>query len=308
MEKKYHGIIPPIISPVDKNEDIDEKGFRKLIDYCIDGGLTGIFVVGSNGETMALTQKERTNAIRIAVDQAGGRIPVMCGVMDTSTRRVIDNIKAMQDVGGNCAVITPVFYDRHTSQDETVRHFEDILKCTDCELVLYNIPLFTGIKLTPATASRILDLDKRVVAYKDTGGAFGDFLTVLEKFRDTDKCMLQGSTAMGMASLLLGADGFIPAMGTAFPRMFADAYEAGKSKNCELAWEYDKFIRETSRILGMSKNATAAAKYAISLRGFTSKDVIRPQDTIQPTDEEKIRIKVGEIDAAYAAFKTRGRR
>ena len=87
--------------------------------------------------------------------------------------------------------------------------------------------------------------------------------------------------------------------------MFVSAYEAAKSKNVELTWEYDKLLQESSKILGMSKNATAAAKYAIALRGMTSKEVIWPQDTIQPEDEKKIQAKVEEVDALYAQLKAK---
>ncbi len=128
MKKKYYGVIPPIITPILPDETVDEEGFRRLLDYCIDGGLHGIFVAGTNGETLALTQKERDRAIRIAVEHINGRVPVMAGVMDTSTRRVIDNVKAAEQAGATCCVVTPIFYDRHTSQDETVRHFEQILR------------------------------------------------------------------------------------------------------------------------------------------------------------------------------------
>ncbi len=303
MEKKYYGVIPPIITPITEKETVDEEGFRKLIDYCIEGGLHGLFVAGSNGECMALTQKERNNSIRIMLDQVKGRVPVMAGVMDTSTRRVIDNIKELEQMGGTCAVVTPVFYDRHTSQDETVRHFEQILKETSIDLVLYNIPLFTGQKLTGATALKIAGLDPRVAGYKDSGNNFGDFVPVLEKYRDTPFSVLMGVTALAMVSMLMGADGFVPAMATCFPQLFVAAYEAGKSKDCDLAWKYNGLIRETSKILGMTKNATAAAKYAVSLRGFTRKEVIMPQDTISPAEEEAIRRKVAEIDEMIADLK-----
>lgn len=302
MEKKYYGVIPPIITPVTEKETVDEEGFRKLIDYCIDGGLHGLFVAGSNGECMALTQAERNNAIRIMVDQVKGRVPVMAGCMDTSTKRVIENIKAMEQLGCNAAVVTPVFYDRHTSQDETVRHVEEILKHTTADIILYNIPLFTGQKLTGATALKIAALDPRVAGYKDSGGSFADFVPVLEKYRDTPFSVLQGVTALGMASMLLGADGFVPAMAPAFPKLFAAAYEAGKNKDCDEAYKFNSLIRETSVILGMTKNATAAAKYAISLRGFTRKEVIMPQDTIQPEEEKAIARKVAELDEKLASM------
>ena len=267
MDKKYHGIIPPIVSPVDRDENIDEHGFRALIEYCIEGGLHGLLVAGTNGETMQLTQKERNRAIKIAIDQANGRIPVIAGVMDTSTKRVIENIKALEDIGGTCAAVTPIFYDRHTSQDETVRHFERILKETKVDLFVYNIPPFTGIKLTPETVMTIADMDKRVVGYKDSAAAYTDFLKVVAKYKDTPFCVLSGATPQALSGILMGADGFVPALGPAFPEMFVDAYEAAKSKDVDLTREYDELIRESGKILGMTKNATAAAKYAISLRG-----------------------------------------
>ena len=88
MRKKIVGVIPPIITPVDEQERVDEKGLRALVDHCIDHGLHGIFVCGSNGECMALTQKERDRAIRITLDQCAGRVPVIAGCMDSSTQRV----------------------------------------------------------------------------------------------------------------------------------------------------------------------------------------------------------------------------
>lgn len=303
MEKKYHGIIPPIVSPVDKDENIDEKGFRELIEYCIDGGLHGLLVAGTNGETMQLTQKERNRAIEIALDQVQGRIPVIAGVMDTSTRRVIENIKELEKMGGTCAAVTPIFYDRHTSQDETVRHFERILEQTNVDLFVYNIPPFTGIKLTPDTVIKIAAMDKRVVGYKDSAAAYTDFLKVVAQFKDTPFSVLSGATPQALSGILMGADGFVPALGPAFPQMFADAYEAAKSKDVDKTQAYDALVRESGKILGMTKNATAAAKFAISLRGHIDKRVMWPQDMIQPSEEEKIKAQLAKVDAMYQELK-----
>ena len=301
--KKYHGIIPPIITPIDDKENVDEQGFRQLIEYCIEGGLHGIFVAGTNGETMALTQAERNCSIKIALNQVNNRVPVIAGVMDSSTRRVIENIKALEDMGGTCAAITSIFYDRHTSQSETVRHFEKVLKETNVDLFIYNIPAFTGLKLNAATVIEIANLDKKVVGYKDSSSSYGEFLQVMAEFKDTNFSVMQGIPAHAMSSLLMGADGFVPALGPAFPQMFADSYAAGKSGDIELAWKYNELIRESSKINGMTKNATAAAKYAISLLGFTGKKVIAPQDIIKPAEEESIKIKFKEINEMYAALK-----
>lgn len=303
MEKKYHGVIPPIATPVDEHENVDEQAFRALIDYCIDGGLHAIFVAGTNGETMQLTQKERNNAIRICVDQVRGRVPVIAGCMDTSTRRVIENIKEAEALGATCAAVTPIFYDRHTSQDETIRHFERILKETSCELMIYNIPPFTGEKISPKAVIEIAKLDDKVVGYKDSSGAFGEFMQVLSAYRDTPFSVMQGVTPCALPAILMGADGFVPALAPVFPEMFVSAYEAARSKDCELAWKYQEIIRESSKILGMTKNATAASKYAISLRGHINKRVIYPQDVINAEEEARVREQVEKVDAMYAAMK-----
>ncbi len=304
MEKKYHGLVPPIVTPILENEDVDEKSFRALIDYSIENGTDGIFVCGTNGETMQLTQAQRNNAIRICVDHTKGRVPVFAGVMDTSTRRVIENIKAAQDVGATAMAVTPIFYDRHTSQDETVRHFERILKETDdsLDIFVYNIPPFTGEKITPKAALEIAALSPRVRGYKDSSGANGEFLKVLEAKRDDmNFSVLEGIPIQGMGAFLFGCDGYVPALGPCFPELFSVAYKVGRAGDLDLAWKCQKLIRETGAVNLIGKNPTASSKYAISLRvPGMRKDVIWPQDVTTAEDEQKIKAKVAEIDEHWA--------
>ena len=299
MLKKYHGVIPPIITPVDENENVDEDGFRALIERCINGGLHGIFVAGTNGECMQLTQAEREHAIKIALDQVKGRVPVVCGIMDTSTRRVIENLKRLEDMGGSCAVITSIFYARHTSQDESIRHFEAISKASNIDILIYNMPSMTNLAFTPATVMTIGDMD-HVCGYKDSGPNYGGFMQVLAKYRDTPFSCLQGVTAQAMSALLMGADGFVPALAPLFPELFVDAYEAGISSDTQKAWRFNELIRESSKILAMSKNMTAAAKYAISTLGFTDKRIIAPQDGVLPDEEKRIDAQIERVKELYA--------
>ena len=300
--KKYYGVIPPIITPVDAHENVEEDGFRGLLQHCVDHGLHGIFVAGSNGETMALTQAQRNKAIEIAVDQCGSQVPVMCGVMDTSTRRVIDNIKALEQLGGTSAVITSIFYARHTSQSETIRHFEEIAAHTAVDLIIYNIPMFTGLTLSAETVEEIAKLPA-VVGYKDSSGQFSTFQRLLPEFQDTEFSMLQGATAYAMSSMLLGADGFVPSIAPLFPELFVDSYEAGRRGDISLAVRYDKLLRETSKILSMSKSATAANKFALSTLGYTDPRVIRPQDICTDEDRQDILRQIEVVKEQYAALK-----
>jgi 4-hydroxy-tetrahydrodipicolinate synthase len=295
MKKKYYGVIPPIITPIDENENVDEKGFRAILRHCVDRGLHGIFVAGTNGETMALTQEERDKAIRIALDEVGKEVPVMAGVMDSSTRRVIENIKRLEQMGGQCAVVTSIFYDRHTSQDETIRHFEKIADSTSIDLAVYNIPPFTGIKLSSTSMIKIAKLD-RVAAIKDSSGDYMEFQKILREYVDNPRVsVLMGATGLAAVSLLQGADGYVPSIAPLFPELFVKLYEAGIAKDLNRISILNNFVAETSEILSMSKNATASNKFALSLLGFCHKRVIWPQDVTTAENEEVIRKKIAMI-------------
>jgi 4-hydroxy-tetrahydrodipicolinate synthase len=300
MAKKYIGVIPPIITPVDEQENVDEKGFRKLLSHCVKHGIHGIFVAGSNGETLGLTQAERDRAIKIALDEVAGRIPVMSGVMDSSTRRVIENIKRLEQMGGEVAVVTPVFYARHATQDETVRHFEEIARNTNISLMIYNIPPFTGQTLKAETIFKIAEIDK-VIGYKDTSGNFPDFIKCLDHFAGTDFVLLQGATNLAAASMLLGGDGYIPSMAPLFPEPFIKMYEYARQGDIEKTMHYNKIISETSSIWPMAKSQTASTKYALSKLGFIDKRVIRPTEPIVPEEEERIDRKIAAISRQIAA-------
>ena len=160
MAKKYYGIIPPISTPIDEQENVEEGALRQLVNYTIDTGMHGIFVGGSNGECMGLTQAERDRAIKIVLDENAGRLPVLAGVMDTSTRRVIENCKRLEDMGGTTAVVTPIFYSRYASSSETIRHFEEISKNTNVDILIYNIPSYTYNSLKAETIFELAKIDR----------------------------------------------------------------------------------------------------------------------------------------------------
>ena len=223
MSKEIIGVIPPIITPIDENEKVDEAGLRKLINHCIDHGIHGIFICGSNGECMSLTQAQRDRAIQIALDECSGRVPVIAGCMDSSTQRVIENVQRLEEMGGTTAVVTPVFYARHATQEETVRHFEEISKNTNANLMIYNIPPFTGQNLTADTIIKISKIDK-VIGVKDTSGNFPNFIKLLNYFKGSDFLVHQGATNLAVPSMLMGADGYIPSLAPLFPQAHLKLY------------------------------------------------------------------------------------
>ena len=287
MSKEIIGVIPPIITPIDEHEKVDEKGLRQLIDHCIEHGIHGIFVCGSNGECMSLTQEQRDRAIKIALDECAGRVPVIAGCMDSSTQRVIENIKRLEDMGGKTAVVTPVFYARHATQEETVRHFEEISKHNSADLMIYNIPPFTGQNLTADTIIKISQIDK-VIGVKDTSGNFPAFIKLLNHFRGTDFLVHQGATNLAVPSMLMGADGYIPSLAPLFPKAHLKLYEYGRAGDIENTIKWGAIVDEICKLYPMAKSQTASTKYAMSKLGFVDKRVCQPTEPITADEMKRI--------------------
>lgn len=301
IEKKYSGITVPVVTPVLADETVDEQGYRRFIQYMLDNGIHGIFSCGTLGETMALTQAERDRAIRIAADACKGKAKVFAGVMDTSTKRVIENIKRIADCGCDAAVITPVFYDRHTSQGEIIRLFEDVAKETDIDLIAYNIPSFVIEKIEPATVMELAKIDA-VKGYKDSAANFNDTVKVCNALSDDPEfSVLNGTPLQYIPAALLGSDGCVPSMASMFPKLFVEAYEATKRGNVQELRKFNKLICLAGSIYGAAKNGTAAVKYAVSTLGFFNERIIRPQDGISAEERAKIDKQIAICNETFKA-------
>ena len=287
MTKKFYGVVPPIVTPIDENEKVDEKALRALIRHCIEAGIPGIFVCGSNGECMALTQAERDRAIAITLDECGDEVPVMAGVMDSSTIRVIENIKRLEQMGGTTAVVTPVFYARHATQNETIIHFEEISRHTVADLFIYNIPTFTGQRLTADTIIELSKIDK-VIGVKDTAGVFPEFMKMLRAFKDSDFMVFQGATNLAGPSVLLGADGYVPSLAPLFPKPHLALYESAKKGDIEGVKYWSEIVDGVCKLYGLCKNQTASTKYGMSKLGFMRPNPLRPTEPITTAEIKAI--------------------
>ena len=110
MSIRFEGIFSPTITPLDEKERVDELGFINQLNRLIDNGVHGIYLLGTSGEFTTLTNTERERAMDIAVKAIRGRVPIICGVMDTSTQRVIQNIEVAEQFGVDAVAATPGYY------------------------------------------------------------------------------------------------------------------------------------------------------------------------------------------------------
>jgi 4-hydroxy-tetrahydrodipicolinate synthase len=123
MDKLY-GVIPPIIPPFFESGDLDIKSFESIINYGIEKGIHGIFVMGSCGESSCVSNRQRYSIVKEAKRITSNRVPLFSGVLETSTNKVIESIKELEQLGIEYFVVTPAYYLQCTCQDEILRHVE----------------------------------------------------------------------------------------------------------------------------------------------------------------------------------------
>jgi 4-hydroxy-tetrahydrodipicolinate synthase len=219
------GVIPPVISPLAHMGELDGPGITRLVEHILSGGCTGLFVLGGCGEGAWLTLKQRAAVVRAAAWAAGGRVPVLAGVMLPATGPALEAARQAADEGADALVVGSPYYLSVAGAAQQ-RHVEAILHAVSIPVLLYNIPQATHNPLAPATVARLAQ-DSRILGIKDSAGDFEAFqgFLALKRARATFR-VLQGSEHFASASLLLGGDGLVPGMANFVPALFVALHRA----------------------------------------------------------------------------------
>jgi 4-hydroxy-tetrahydrodipicolinate synthase len=219
------GVVPPLISPLDADGRPDDGAMARLVEHGLAGGVSGLFVLGGCGEGAWLTASQRSAVVRAAVSAAGGRAPVLAGVMLPGTVAAVEAARQAADEGADAIVVGSPYYFPVDGAAQR-RHVEAVLGATTVPGLLYNIPQCTHHVLAPATVAALAG-DERVLGIKDSAGDFAEFqrfLAVRESrpaFR-----VLQGHESLAAASLLLGGDGLVPGLANVAPALVVALREA----------------------------------------------------------------------------------
>ncbi|MFL9866123.1 4-hydroxy-tetrahydrodipicolinate synthase [Paraburkholderia fungorum] len=244
MTVLFKGIIPALITPMTASEEVDEAGLRTLIERLIEAGVHALFVLGTNGEFIALNEAEKLRIAKIAVDQARSRVPVIAGTGAYATRDVIDLNSKMLDVGVDAvSVITPYF--NGATQQELFTHYERIAHATTLPVMLYTIPAKAGVTLTVDTVRRLAEIPN-IRGIKDSGGDFDRLLQLINLRRD-DFAVFTGTDSMILWTLIAGGDGAVAATTNAVPGVVTSIwkhFQAGDIAAARKAQESLRALRD----------------------------------------------------------------
>ncbi|MHA2232549.1 MAG: 4-hydroxy-tetrahydrodipicolinate synthase [Candidatus Hodarchaeales archaeon] len=242
------GVIPAIVTPFDrKTEEFNEAQFRTLIRKHLDWGVTGFVPCGSTGEFPNLTFKERKKVIEACVDEVNGKVPVVAGTGETGTKLVIDATRHAQDVGADAAIIVTPYYLKPGAKG-LYEHYAQIIAKTDIPIVLYNIPVVTGLSLPWTVVEDLVDEYDQIIAMKDSSGDMRYFMTIMEKAQPKINILI-GWDENVLPALTAGADGMILASANVIPRIWLRIYNMVKDGKMREAIEEQRKIQKFLRII-----------------------------------------------------------
>ncbi|MGW7660699.1 dihydrodipicolinate synthase family protein [Streptomyces sp. NPDC054756] len=303
------GVVPPVCTPLDASGEVDTASLTRLVEHLVGGGVHGLFALGSSSEVAFLTDRQRAIALETVVEAAAGRVPVLAGVIDMTTPRVLAHAEAARTAGADALVATAPFYAR-THPREIAGHFRTVRERSGLPLYAYDLPVSVHSKLTPALV-RALAEDGTLAGLKDSSGDEGGLRRLIVELGGRHGraegpapafSILTGSELTVDAALLAGADGVVPGLGNVDPAGYVRLYDAVRGG------DFDSAVKEQERLvdlfgmvdagpeseMGRNSSAIGAFKHALRLLGvFTEGTTAAPQ------------IQLGEASIAFVEERLR---
>jgi len=301
---KPSGILPALVTPFTKDgREVDEGQLRKLVNSCIEQGVSGLVPCGTTGEFVNLSMDERRQVIDVVVDEVDGRVAVVAGTGASGTDQALQMTRYAKDSGVDAALVVTPFYLKPTDRG-IYEHFYTIASGVDLPVILYNIPQCTGVWLTWQMVEDLADVPN-IVGLKDSSGELKYMLAVLEKARDKINVMC-GYDEVVLSALAAGASGAILASANVIPDRWVEIYDLVHKCDLEKARELQFGIQKIARII--AKSGVVGAKEALNMMGLRVGPVRMPLSvggelTYEAREELRLELeKIGKIAAKPVKF------
>ena len=286
------GIIPPLVTPLKDNDTLDVESLERLIEHLIQGGVHGLFILGTTGEEQSLSYRVRQEMIRETCRINNGRLPVLVCITDTSLVESINLAHTAAESGASGVVSAPPYYFA-PGQPELAEFYEDLVPQLPLPVFLYNMPSHVKVNFAPATTHRIAQ-NPQVVGFKDSSANTVYFQSVMYTMKDRpDFAMLVGPEEITGECVLLGGHGGINGGANMFPELYVRMYEAAKAGNLKEVKRLQQFIMQiSSGIYTVGQHGSSylkGLKCALSLLGIINDDfVASPFHKFNAPEREKV--------------------
>lgn len=280
---KFAGIYTPLATPFAADGSLDTRALARNVEKYLTSPLTGLVVLGSNGEAPQLEEHEADLAIKTVRQAMPKGRPLLAGTGRESTAATIDATRRAADLGVDAVLVrTPSFYKGQMTTDAFVRHYTAVADASPVPVLLYNVTIYTGVNLLP-DAVGILSRHPNIVGIKETNSdmvQFGEYLARAEQ----GFTVLAGSGATYYSALALGAHGAILAVGGVAPKMCVDIFNAVRDGRFEDAKAMHHRMAPLSKLVG-AQYGVPGLKAALALCGYEGGP---PRPPLQPVGQAAI--------------------
>lgn len=277
----FRGAFTALATPF-KNGELDEDSYRALIEWQIEEGIHGLVPCGTTGEAATMTHAEQGRMIKICVEQAKGRTPVIAGAGSNNTKEAIELTILAKKAGADAALQITPYYNKPTP-DGLVGHFKAIAAEASMPLIVYNVPGRTGLNCKPDTIARLAREIPEVVGVKEATGDLRQISDVLEEC-GRDFTLLSGDDFTVLPTLALGGDGVISVISNIAPGLMAGLCDAYFNGEMEKAQDIHYRMQPLNRAMFL-ESSPLPAKTALAMMGKLRKEFRLPMCPMTPANE-----------------------
>ncbi|MDC7218583.1 MAG: 4-hydroxy-tetrahydrodipicolinate synthase [Spirochaetales bacterium] len=279
------GVFTALVTPFDKNLKIDREGLKKIVDFQIKEGISGLVPMGTTGESPTVTIEENMDVVEMVVKLADGKVPVIAGTGSNCTEEAIKMTKMAKNMGADYSLQVNPYYNKPT-QEGLYRHFMTIADNVDLPMVLYNISSRTGVNLETETLLR-LTKHENIVAVKEASGNLGQMMDVING-KPKDFSVLSGDDNIALPVTLMGGNGVISVASNIVPRWMEEMIGSARKGHVEKAKAIHYDLLPLFKAMFLETNPIPV-KSCMSMMGLLEEEFRLP--LCPPSDENRKALK-----------------
>ena len=295
----FEGVITPMVTPLIDRENIDFKGLEKLLDHLINGGVSGVFLMGTTGEGTSISPRMRKDLIKYSIEYVKGRVPVFVSIADCCIEESLNMARYAKECGVTYLVSALPFYLGLT-QKEIIDYYTTIADNVPLPLFLYNIPAQTKLMIS-VEAIKTLAKHPNIIGMKDSSGNGTYFNTLLAEIKAESPTftILVGPDEMLASTMAMGGNGGVNSGSNLFPELYVNLFKACKAKDTERILKLQKLVMKVSTgVYSVDKSSVSflkGLKAALFTEGLITDYICEPLQKVNNADLETIRKNVAEL-------------
>ncbi|MGH7813235.1 MAG: 4-hydroxy-tetrahydrodipicolinate synthase [Candidatus Binataceae bacterium] len=286
----FKGAMTAIVTPF-RDGGVDEPALRELVEFQIASGIDGLVPCGSTGESATLTHAEHEHVIKLTIEQARRRVPVIAGAGSNSTAEAIRLTAAAREAGADGALLISPYYNKPT-QEGIYKHYKTIAASVDLPLIVYNIPGRTASNIAPDTLARLSEI-KNIVGVKEASGSM-DQASDIVRMCGERLAVFSGDDALTLPLMALGAKGVITTSGNVVPHEMRELAAAALAGDFTRAREIHYRMLPLMRALFLETNPIPV-KQALALMGKCANELRMPLTPMSQGPADRLRATMKEL-------------